>query len=126
MAKRKSNMSVFAQMKAGLEDCLAHAKDELTLATVQSPAPPPKADARKIVAIRHKLRMSQSVFAATLNVSMRTVQSWEQGLRTPSDASLRLLQIVGTQPAVVEALFAQNTVSAKPRIKITTKTPSAI
>ena len=104
-------MSVFEQIKSGLEDCLAHARGELTLVTIRVPAPPPKANPRKIAAIRRNLHMSQSVFAATLNVSMRTVQSWEQGLREPNEASLRLLQIIGTQPSVVEALFSERPAS---------------
>ena len=33
--------------------------------------------------------MSQSVFARVLNVSTKTVQSWEQGERKPSYAALR-------------------------------------
>jgi len=108
MAKKTAPMSVFGQLKTGLEDCLAHARGKLTLATIEVPAPPPKANPRRIVALRRNLRMSQSVFAATLNVSTKTVQSWEQGLREPNEASLRLLQIIGAQPSVVEALFSRN------------------
>jgi len=33
-----------------------------------------------------------------LNVSTKTVQGWEQGLRKPSNASLRLLEIVQKSP----------------------------
>ncbi|MCC6154411.1 MAG: hypothetical protein IT367_11665 [Candidatus Hydrogenedentes bacterium] len=50
--------------------------------------------------------MSQTVFAAPLNVSKKTVQSWEQGIRSPSDASLRLLQIIRKRPDVVETIIA--------------------
>jgi putative transcriptional regulator len=107
MNKKAKDMSVFEQIKSGLEDGIAHFRGELTLVTVRVPAPPPKANPRKIAALRRNLHMSQSIFAATLNVSMRTVQSWEQGVRAPSDASLRLLQIIGTQPSVVEALFSE-------------------
>jgi predicted transcriptional regulator len=45
--------------------------------------------------------MSQGVFAKMLNVSAKTVQSWEQGERRPSQAALRLLQVIGAQPAIV-------------------------
>jgi DNA-binding transcriptional regulator YiaG len=34
--------------------------------------------------------MSQAVFAQVLNVSTKTVQSWVQGQRKPSQAALRL------------------------------------
>lgn len=113
MPKKEASMSVFDQIRTGLEDCLAHAKGEKNLVTVRVPAPPPRATPKKIVALRRDLRMSQSVFAATLNVSMKTVQSWEQGLRSPNEASLRLLQIIRTQPSVVEALFAERGVSGR-------------
>jgi len=45
--------------------------------------------------------MSQGVFARLLSVSSKTVQSWEQGVRLPSTASLRLLHIFTEQPDVV-------------------------
>ena len=45
--------------------------------------------------------MSQAVFARLLNVSTKTVQSWEQGVRTPSHASRRLLQIYSQHPEAV-------------------------
>lgn len=49
--------------------------------------------------------MSQAVFAATLNVSKKTVQSWEQGWRTPSDVALRMLQVIDRNPEVVRGLL---------------------
>jgi transcriptional regulator with XRE-family HTH domain len=45
--------------------------------------------------------MSQAVFAQLLNVSTKTVQSWEQGSRKPSQASLRLIQILEQSPESV-------------------------
>jgi len=51
--------------------------------------------------------MSQAYFAALLNVSPKTVQSWEQGIREPSDSSLWLLQIVEKNPAVVREIEIQ-------------------
>jgi putative transcriptional regulator len=45
--------------------------------------------------------MSQAVFARMLNVSPKTVQSWEQGARKPSQAALRLIQVFRLNPAVV-------------------------
>ena len=45
--------------------------------------------------------MSQAVFARVLNVSTKTVQSWEQGERKPSRAALRMLQLFREHPAFV-------------------------
>jgi putative transcriptional regulator len=45
--------------------------------------------------------MSQAVFARVLNVSTKTVQSWEQGERKPSHAALRMLQLFRERPTFV-------------------------
>ncbi len=66
----------------------------------------PKVGAARIVSLRQSLNMSQAVFAATINVSPKTVQSWEQGTRVPSDAALRLIQVVALDPAIVQQLFS--------------------
>jgi len=97
-------MTVFEQVMAGLEDALAYSQGKLALVTTRLPAPPPEVSAREVSRLRKQLRMSQSLFAATLNVSPRTVQSWEQGRRKPSDASLRLLQLVSQDPSIVQKM----------------------
>lgn len=102
MKKKASDMSVFDMVMSGLEDSIAFSKGEkMSLVTVQLPAPPPPIGAKEVTEIRAMLKMSQGVFAAALNVSPKTVQSWEQGLRAPSNASLRLLQIAREEPHVV-------------------------
>lgn len=60
--------------------------------------PPPAYDSARIRAVRAKLRFSQRIFAAALNVSPQTVQAWEQGVRSPSGPTLRLLEIAEQQP----------------------------
>jgi len=42
-----------------------------------------------------------AVFARYLNISPRTVQSWEQGLGKPSGASLKLLSIAKKDPKIL-------------------------
>jgi DNA-binding transcriptional regulator YiaG len=54
-----------------------------------------------IARIRQELNYSQSVFARVLNVSLKTVQAWEQGIRVPSDAALKLLTIAKRHPEVL-------------------------
>lgn len=60
--------------------------------------PPPLYDAAGIRRIRSRLNVSQPVFAGMLNVSSSTVQAWEQGVRVPDGASLRLLEIAECRP----------------------------
>ena len=50
--------------------------------------------AKDIVRIRRKLKISQSVFAHLLNANVSTVQKWERGAREPSGTVDRLLQIL--------------------------------
>lgn len=97
-AKRKT---LFERLKAGLEEGIAHAKGELNLRTVEFPQEPPEIDATTLTALRERIDMSQAVFAGVLNVSTKTIQSWEQGLRKPSQASRRLIQIFSECPEVV-------------------------
>lgn len=52
---------------------------------------------KEIRRIRDKVRASQGVFAALLNVNPSTVQKWEQGKVKPQNAALRLLSIIDAQ-----------------------------
>lgn len=85
---------------------IAHARGELTLVTCEPPPPPPRMTSRQVVHLRQRFRMSQAMFAATLNVSPQTVQSWEQGVRHPSDVAMRMLQILDRKPEIVAAIFS--------------------
>jgi putative transcriptional regulator len=49
---------------------------------------------KQIRRIRSRVRVSQGVFAAILNVNPSTVQKWEQGKVKPQSAALRLLNII--------------------------------
>lgn len=61
----------------------------------------PAYGASEVVAIRTKLRLSQTVFAQALNVSPGTVRSWEQGEKPPAGSARRLLQIVDRSPEAI-------------------------
>jgi len=50
--------------------------------------------------IREKLSISQATFAALMGVSVRTVQDWEQGRRTPSGPAKSLLRVAEQHPNV--------------------------
>jgi putative transcriptional regulator len=94
----------FGELKESLAQALGHARGERhDLRTTVLPAPPRPMKKAEIVKLRQSLNYSQAVFARVLNVSVRTVQAWEQGLREPSDAALKLLQIAKRHP---EALIS--------------------
>jgi putative transcriptional regulator len=50
--------------------------------------------------IRTKTGLSQSEFAACLNISPRTLQEWEQGRSKPTGAAVSLLNIVNDYPDI--------------------------
>ncbi len=97
--------TLFERLKKGLEESIAFSRGELSLKTTVLPIPPPPASPQRVVSLRRKLKMSQSVFAATLNVSPKLVQSWEQGVRKPARGDLRLIQIIARQPHIVQELL---------------------
>ncbi len=47
---------------------------------------------RTIKSLREELEMSQSQFANYFAISVRTIQSWEQGLRTPPDYVVLMME----------------------------------
>ena len=51
--------------------------------------------------IRERYQLSQSEFAALLGVSIKTLQNWEQGRRTPHGAARVLLQVAARHPQAV-------------------------
>lgn len=98
-AKRRKRL--FERLKKGLEEGIAHAQGALTLRTVAIPDDPPEIDGKTLANLRTQAAMSQAVFAKLLNVSTKTLQSWEQGVRQPSDASRRLIQVFREEPGML-------------------------
>jgi putative transcriptional regulator len=90
-------MSTFSRkLKKGLKEALEYEKGKKTLKSklLEFPDPPMEYRAKEIKRIRENGNYSQGVFAIILNVSIRTIQSWESGARVPSHSALRLLEII--------------------------------
>ena len=101
MITKSKRKPLAERLKIGLTEAVQFAKGELTLRTTEVPAPPPEIVAKDVTSLRAKSGMSQAVFARVLNVSTKTVQSWEHGERKPSHAALRMLQILREKPMFV-------------------------
>ena len=100
MAIRK--VRIFDQLRESLEDVLAFERgNPVDLRVTKIPRPPERITPRKIRAIRNSLNASQQLFALLLNVSPKAVQSWEQGLRRPRAAALKLLAIAKEDPQLL-------------------------
>lgn len=54
--------------------------------------------------IREQTGLSQSAFSALIHISVRTLQNWEQGRRTPNGPALALLTLKKDPKHAIEAL----------------------
>ena len=89
----KTNRSPLAQrLKKGLAEGVEFARGDLVLSTMAVPIGR-SFSPDEVVAIRTRRHMSQAQFARLLAVSVKTLQSWEQGAKKPSKPTMRLLQI---------------------------------
>ena len=81
-----------AEILAGLKEIKEFKKGKARIRTVKLSEPQ---SARQI---RERLNLSQSAFASMMGVSVRTVQDWEQGRRTPKGPARSLLRIAEQNP----------------------------
>jgi putative transcriptional regulator len=97
MARRK----VFKELKGALEDALRYERGEpVNLRATELPAAK-RITPQQIGEIRQQLNASPIIFAKLMNVSPNTVESWEQGVRRPRQAALKLLAIARKHPQVL-------------------------
>lgn len=113
--KRPDRLPVADQIRKGLEECIRHTKGEITLksTTVSAPDPPPAVLAGEVAELRAGARLSQDDFARVLNVSIKTVQKWENGTSKPSSAALRLIQVFRDDPKGLLHIAGMNRTSAR-------------
>ncbi len=98
MAK-KIPVRVFDDLRNSLQDALAFEQGRVVdLRTTRIPSPPKAIKPAEIRRIRLALNATQRIFAAYLNVSANAVRSWEQGVRHPQQAALKLLMVARRHP----------------------------
>jgi len=83
-----------SEILEGLREIKAHRAGEISLHTheLKEPASPQ--------VIRTALNLTQAEFAAMMNVSIRTIQDWEQNRRKPSGPAIALLRIAEQKPEI--------------------------
>ena len=96
-----------------LEEALADARGEPTGIRKRVVMVPVEVDVK---AVRRRLNMSQSAFAAQFGFSLGTLQNWERGHRRPEGAARALLKVIDRRPdAVMEALTEDDDDRRRPR-----------
>jgi putative transcriptional regulator len=90
---------LFGELMQSLDQALQYSRGEqISARTTVLPAPPKPMSRQEIIKLRERFNCSQAVFARLLNVSVKTLQAWEQGVRVPSDAALKLLTVAKHHP----------------------------
>jgi putative transcriptional regulator len=87
-----------------MQEVLDHAQGKIELRTTRLPVTPiPETmSADEIKETRQNLGMSQGLFALTIGVSKKTVESWEAGRYVPDGAARRLISILQADPLFPE------------------------
>lgn len=84
----------------GAKEALAHARGEKTKAKVHKVFVPKQVDVKYI---RLKLHLTRKQFADRYGFSIRTIEKWEQGVRTPDGAARAYLVVIDRNHKAVEA-----------------------
>lgn len=101
MSKPAPRRPFFERLKTGLEEGIQFFQGKIQLRTTVLPDPQVEFTEVDVMQLRQRLRLTQEAFAKVLNVSVKTVQSWEKGERKPTRTALRLLQVLDKNPTVV-------------------------
>lgn len=89
---------VAQSMRRGLRQALAYAKNDASNAKYRVHVPA-EVDVR---AIREKLGLTQTEFAASFAFSVNTLRHWEQGKRQPEGPTRAYLQVISRTPTAVQ------------------------
>lgn len=92
-------MSVFDEIKTGLNEAIEYEKGNLKANTKKlSLTPVEEFTASEIKDIRKNAGLTQVIFAKYLGVSLKTVEAWESGRNQPSGAACRMLSLTKNDP----------------------------
>ena len=94
--------SAFESIRQGLLEAGDHAAGRTDEVQVHPPRP------IDVKAIRRKLGMTQTAFAAAFGISLGTLRHWERGDRTPRGPALVLLNVVEREPEAVLRTLARS------------------
>lgn len=94
-------MSAFESVSKGLEEALAFANGNASVAKVHEVA---VADVN-VAEVRQRTGLSQAEFAKSIGVAKGTLLNWEHGRRHPTGPAQVLLALIAKQPSVVQDLL---------------------
>jgi putative transcriptional regulator len=101
---------LFASIKRGLEEAIAHQKGENTGIRLFTP------EEVNVKHVREKTGLTQEHFAATFGISLGTLRHWERGDRKPHGPALVLLNAVAKEPGTVLRILTGKRVVKRTRM----------
>lgn len=88
----------------GARDALAYARGDKSRGRATVVHVPEQVDVK---AVRKRLGLSQTAFAARFGVSIGTLRDWEQKRRRPEGPARILLTVIDREPKAVERALAE-------------------
>ncbi len=88
------NKQLLADLKTSLKEAAAIRKGETRPSRIST------LDPLDVKQVREQTKLSQAEFAAALQVSVRTLQNWEQKRRVPTGPAAALLKVVANEPEI--------------------------
>ncbi|MBN2737540.1 MAG: helix-turn-helix domain-containing protein [Spirochaetales bacterium] len=101
---KKGENTYFNSIMTGLNEALEFSKGNLPNITRRKVTilSIPKYNAVKIKKIRKSMKLTQSIFAEVLGVSVKTVEAWESGRNKPQGPASRVLQLLEMDHSILE------------------------
>ena len=96
--KKTTNTSVGQEVIASLKEAIAWADGETIPVRITKVRVP----STNVRAVRRRLRLSQSQFAAKFGFQPATLKNWEQGRTRPDGPARVLLAVIAHHPEAVE------------------------
>ena len=94
-----TNRNIGLEILEGIKEVKKYKKGEVKLKATTLSDPSPSQ------IIRKKLALSQAAFASLMGVSVRTIQDWEQGRRSPKGPAKSLLRVAEQHPEVFADIY---------------------
>lgn len=91
--------SISESLLKGAQEALAYAQGTLRTGLVHKVTIPNKID---VLAIRNNLHMSRKAFSDEFGFSLRTLEKWERGERTPEGPTRAYLLVIANNPEAVK------------------------
>lgn len=102
-------MNIFESIMTGLNEAVEYEKGNLTAKkTTITVEPLPEISAEDIKNIRNEIGLTQSMFAAVIGVSVKTVEAWEAGTNRPIGPARRMISLIQFNPDILKICHVIN------------------